>query len=365
MKFAVIIFRRTKLPLDEFSAGRNGDYIWHDLGTEPSVCNRPVTGSHGFGSSHRLGQWCLWFAALHFHRIENAEVPLSLHLLLVVLCHIRLRDAFKALFPPCFRLFLTFSYCLYDFLREQELGTGGSPITDKTACFHEQSKRAKWNIFAPDFQDTVNWVKVICVCALHVFFHQYVVDIREGRLEKIFRTVSTSVSEQELEIGGSHITDMTDSLHGQIRLEELDTVASDSQSVRKLWAVRPHTIFVMMLYTLESRRTFRIDLTLCDLHEFLCLNATDIHEGISEIVSGAISTSAVLLVVTVMSSSGVIVSLSDVPVGQPQPLTTGVTCSDTGIVAIPFVGPPSPDVEQLCMQLQDSLTCGLPEARQP
>ena len=140
---------------------------------------------------------------------------------------------------------------------------------------------------------------------------------------KDFRTVSTSVSEQELEIGGSLITDMTNSLHGQIRLEKLDTVASDSQNVRKLWAVRQHTIFVMMLYTLESRRTFQTDLTLCDLHEFLCLNATDIHEGISEIVSGAISTLAVLLVVTVMSSSGVIVSLSDVPVGQPQPLTTG------------------------------------------
>ena len=54
MKFAVMIFRRTKLPPDEFSARRNSDYIWHDLGTEPSVCNRPVTGSHGFGSSHIL-----------------------------------------------------------------------------------------------------------------------------------------------------------------------------------------------------------------------------------------------------------------------------------------------------------------------
>ena len=65
MKFAMMIFRRTKLPPDEFSAGRNGDYIWHDLGTEPSVCNRPVTGSHIFGSSHRLERYCLWRAALH------------------------------------------------------------------------------------------------------------------------------------------------------------------------------------------------------------------------------------------------------------------------------------------------------------
>ena len=175
----------------------------------------------------------------------------------------------------------------------------------------------------------------------------------------------TSISEQDPEIGGSHVTDMTDSFHGQIRLRKLDTFAAGSQDVRELWAVRPHAIFVMMMYTLESRRTFRTDHTLCDLDKFLCLNATDIHEGISEIVSGAISTSAVLLVVTVVSSSGVIVPLSDVPVGQPQPLTTGVICSDTDIVATPFIVPPSPDIEQPCIQLQDSPTYGLPESRQP
>ena len=42
-----------------------------------------------------------------------------------------------------FPLILTFSYCLYDFLREQELGTSWSPVTDRTVCFHEQNKRAK------------------------------------------------------------------------------------------------------------------------------------------------------------------------------------------------------------------------------
>ena len=50
--------------------------------------------------------------------------------------------------PPFFRLILTYSYCLYDFLREQELGTGGSPITDKAVSFHGQIKRAKLNVFA-------------------------------------------------------------------------------------------------------------------------------------------------------------------------------------------------------------------------
>ena len=96
-----------------------------------------------------------------------------------------------------------------------------------------------------------------------------------------------------------------------------------------------------------------------------CTGSYACMQQISEIVSGAISTSVVLLVVTVMSSSGVMVSLSDVPVGQPQPLTTGVTCSDTDIEATPFVVPPSPDIEQPSIQLQDSPMCGLPEPRQP
>ena len=81
MKLEDMIFRQTKLPPDEFSAGRNGDYIWRDLWSAPSVCNRPVTGSHGFGSSHRLEQCCLWLAALPFRWMANAEVPLSHHLL--------------------------------------------------------------------------------------------------------------------------------------------------------------------------------------------------------------------------------------------------------------------------------------------
>ena len=89
---------------------------------------------------------------------------------------------------------LTFSYCLYDSLREQELGIGGSAV-----CFHGQSKRAKLNVFAPDSQDTmelsalrrhVNWVKVICVCELHVFFHQYIADLREERSDNVVLLMS-------------------------------------------------------------------------------------------------------------------------------------------------------------------------------
>ena len=143
-----LIFRRTNLPPDEFSAGRNGDYIWCDLWTGPSVCNRSVTRSLSLGSPHRLGRCCLWLAALPFRWIGSAEFPLSHHLLPAVgrrtshegdmpfhshLCQVHPRDSEMDFLLPFFRLILTFSYCLYDFLREQELETGRSPtlFTDR------------------------------------------------------------------------------------------------------------------------------------------------------------------------------------------------------------------------------------------
>ena len=44
VKLDDMIFRHTNWPPVEFSAGRNSDYIWCDLWTGPSVCNRSVTG---------------------------------------------------------------------------------------------------------------------------------------------------------------------------------------------------------------------------------------------------------------------------------------------------------------------------------
>ena len=76
-----LIFRRTSFPPDDLSAGRDRDYIWWDLWTGPSVCNRSVTGSLAFGSSQRLGRCCLWLAALPFRWIGSVEVPLCHHLL--------------------------------------------------------------------------------------------------------------------------------------------------------------------------------------------------------------------------------------------------------------------------------------------
>ena len=84
----------------------------------------------------------------------------------------------------------------------------------------------------------------------------------------------------------------------------------------ELWDIGPHAIFVKMIYTLGSRRTFQSDLALCGLHEFLHLDVADSHKGISENVSGTVSASPFLLDLTVMSSSGVIVSPSDVKINS-------------------------------------------------
>ena len=237
------------------------------------MCNRPVTGSHGFGSSQRLGRCCLWLAALPVRGKGSAEVP-QCHLLTPLvrrasydvdvpvhslLCRHSLGNVFAerinydlviildslwyrhlvwldggsvfaeldiSLYDPClwvyrqllvfdptvlrtppfFRLILTISDCLYDFLREKELGTGGSPITDRAVSFHGHINRAKFNVFAPDRRDVrelwavrphVNFMKVICVCELYVFFHQYVADLRDERSENVVLLMSALRDSQQ------------------------------------------------------------------------------------------------------------------------------------------------------------------------
>ena len=56
---------------------------------------------------------------------------------------------------PYFRLVLTFCYCFYEFLREQELGTGRLPETDKVDFFYRQTSWVKFNDCVPDFQDAM------------------------------------------------------------------------------------------------------------------------------------------------------------------------------------------------------------------
>ena len=208
--------------------------------------------------------------------------------------------------PPFFRLILTISYCLYDFLREQELGTGRSPITDKAISFHGQIKWAKLNVFAPDSQDAmelwalrphVNFVKVICVYELHVFFHQYVADLRDERSENVVLLMSA---------------------------------LRDSQPEGEN-------------YVLQSA----------------------IQTGKSENIFRTVSTSPLVFNMTVIRRSGAIRLSPDVPVGQLQPLTTMVSCTDAGSMVTPFVVPLPPDIEQPCRQLQDFLTCRTQESCQP
>ena len=95
---------------------------------------------------------------------------------------------------PSFRLILTFCYCFYEFLREQEVGTGRLPDTDKADPFHGQTIWVRFNDCVPDFQDAMElWalrppailVKVISVCRTHIFFYQYVADLREERSENV------------------------------------------------------------------------------------------------------------------------------------------------------------------------------------
>ena len=103
--------------------------------------------------------------------------------------------------PPSFILILTFSYCFYEFIREHKLGSDRLPATDKANSFHGQTGWVRFNDCVPDFQDAMElWahrppaiiVKVISVCRVHVFLHQYVADLREERSENVLRTFAAS-----------------------------------------------------------------------------------------------------------------------------------------------------------------------------
>ena len=79
-------FRRTSFPPNDFSAGREGDYIWLAPLTSSSVRARSVTGSLFFGSSHRPVRSCLCSAVLSLRWIESADVPQCRHLQTAVGC---------------------------------------------------------------------------------------------------------------------------------------------------------------------------------------------------------------------------------------------------------------------------------------
>ena len=89
--------------------------------------------------------------------------------------------------PPCFKLILTLCYYFYGFLRELDLAFSRSPDRDEALPFHGQTRWVKFKDLALDIHDAMElWalgphvilVKVISVCGLHVFFHQYEVALR-------------------------------------------------------------------------------------------------------------------------------------------------------------------------------------------
>ena len=185
--------RRTIFPPENLSAGRDGDYICRDLWTGPSVCNRSVTGSLTFGSSQRLGRYCLWLAAIPFRWIGSAEVPLCHHLLPAVsssasheveapfhspLCRHSVGPAGGNVFaewskydlvisldspwcrhpvwPDGGSVFAELDISLYDpclCVCRQLLAF--SPAVHQTDSFNGQIRWARLNDFAPDIQDAM------------------------------------------------------------------------------------------------------------------------------------------------------------------------------------------------------------------
>ena len=110
-------FRRTSFPPDEFSAGREGDYIWLAPLASSSVRARSVTGSLLFGSSHRLVRSCLCSAILSLRWIESADVPLCRHLESAV-GRSASHEVEMYLLPPCFSRILIICCCFYRFFKE-------------------------------------------------------------------------------------------------------------------------------------------------------------------------------------------------------------------------------------------------------
>ena len=345
-----LIFRRTNFPLDDLSAGRDRDYIWRDLWTGQSVCNRSVTGSLTFGSSHRLERCCLWLAALPFRWIGSAEVPLCHHLLPAVsrspsheveapfhspLCRHSLGNVFAEWSKYDLVIFLDSPLC-----RHPVWPDGGSVFAELDMSLYDPC---------------------LCVCRQLIAFNPAVHRTASGEMYSLrpyFRLILTFsyflyAFLMELELGTSRPpdTDKADSFHGQIRWAKLNDCAPDIQDAKELWALRPHARFVKVI-------------SVCRLHVFFHQYVADLREERSENVLRTVSASAFLLNMTVMSFSGVIVSPSDVPVRQIQPLTTVVSSTDAGSMVTPFVVPPPPDIEQLVKQLHDFLTYGTPESRQ-
>ena len=201
------LFRQTKFvrqpdPTPEVCAsGRNGVYIRSNIGTVPSVCNEPVTGSQAHGSSHRLGRCDLVWSAIPSLGMGSATVLLILlhplmvdsddlkivtllflpprmqsrsgdnmiqpyswilhvvrtlhdqmaevssyilafiYMIIAYVCCVGFFLLIEQFIRSCrslfIRLMLTFAYCVHRILRDQTFQTDRIPLTDITALIYE------------------------------------------------------------------------------------------------------------------------------------------------------------------------------------------------------------------------------------
>ena len=142
---AELDFRRTSFPPDEFSAGRECDYIWLAPLAGSSVCARTVTGSRLFGSPHRLVRSCLCSAVLSLRWIdgrviskESTDIPQSHHLETIVgrstpdICSLVWTVSVGIyLLPLSFARFLIICCCLYRIFKTRDMASGRSPERDQ------------------------------------------------------------------------------------------------------------------------------------------------------------------------------------------------------------------------------------------
>ena len=137
-----------------------------------------------------MARWWKCIAALSMYELDmSLYAPLCCQLLFFSPAVHRTTSGEGEMFSlrPCFKLILTLCYYFYGFLRELDLAFGRSPDRDEALPFHGQTRWVKFNDLAPHIHDAMErWalgphvilVKVISVCGLHVFFHQYEVALR-------------------------------------------------------------------------------------------------------------------------------------------------------------------------------------------
>ena len=163
-------------------------------------------------------------------------------------------------------------------------------------------------------------VKVISVCRVHVFFHQYVADLREERSENVLRTVSASPFIFAMTVSSTSgvITTPPEGLPREVLplttevniLYGVNTgtpfvvppALDIERPVMQVWALRPHAILVKVI-------------SVCRVHVFFHQYVADLREERSENLLRTVSASPFIFDMAVSSTSGVITTP---PEGLPR-----------------------------------------------